>query len=424
MKETLKLEEQRVNGQLTEGHFFDYLYILVKRRRFLFKTVLGAGILIAVISLLMPNWYMATASVLPPKRPGGLLSLLEGSGFSSLLRNIPGISGKLSGGQEAYSYLAILQSRTVLERVVRKFDLMTVYEVSDSSMDKALKALRNNVTFDFAAEGNIVITVLDQDPQRAADMANYFVELLNERSVQLGTQEARSNREFVERRFHQNQRDLKNAEDSLKAFQQHYGIYALPEQTAGAIKAASVLKAEADAKEIELGIVRRSFGDENARVQALRLELSEINRKMGEMKFGTADWYNDRSLNLFVPFKDVPEIGAEYVRRFRDFEVQNRMMEFLLPLYEQAKIDEQKDTPVVLELDKAVAPERKSKPRRSLIVLTFMAIALMIGTTWIFVQEIYEREKDTNPKISAIAEEIKRGTFYRKIARRIRSDKL
>lgn len=424
MKETLKLEEQRVNGQLTEGHFFDYLYIFVKRRRFLFKTVLGAGILTAAFSLLMPNWYMATASVLPPKRPGGLLSLLEGSGFSSLLRNIPGISGKLSGGQEAYSYLAILQSRTVLERVVRKFDLMTVYEVSDSSMDKALKALRNNATFDFAAEGNIVITVLDQDPQRAADMANYFVELLNERSVQLGTQEARSNREFVERRFQQNQRDLKNAEDSLKAFQQRYGIYALPEQTAGAIKAASVLKAEADAKEIELGIVRRSFGDENARVQALRLELSEINRKMGEMKFGTADWYNDRSLNLFVPFKDVPEIGAEYVRRFRDFEVQNRMMEFLLPLYEQAKIDEQKDTPVVLELDKAVAPERKSKPRRSLIVLTFMAIALMFGTTWIFVQEIYEREKDTNPKISAIAEEIKRGTFYRKIARRIRSDKL
>ncbi len=421
MKEALKLEEQQVNGQMPESHFFDYLYILVKRRQFIFKTVLGVGILAAALSLLMPNWYMSTASVLPPKRPGGLLSLLEGSGFSSLLRNIPGISTRLSGGQEAYSYLAILQSRTVLERVVRKFDLMTVYDISDSSMDKTLKELRNNAAFDFATEGNIVITVLDKNPRRAAEMANYFVELLNERSVQLGTQEARNNREFVERRYQQNQRDLKNAEDSLKAFQQRYGIYALPEQTAGAIKAASVLKAEADAKEIELGIVRRSFGDENARAQALRLELSEINRKMGEMKFGTSDWYNDRSLNLFVPFKDVPEIGAEYIRRFRDFEVQNRMMEFLVPLYEQAKIDEQKDTPVVLELDKAVPPERKSKPRRSLIVLTCMAVALMFGTTWVFVQEIYHREKDTNPKISAIAEEIKRGAFYRKITQRMKA---
>jgi len=417
--ETLKLEEQ-VNGQLAGGHLFDYLYILVKRRRFIIKTVLAVGILAAALSLLMPNWYMATASVLPPKRPGGLLSLLEGSGFSSLLRNLPGISGRFGSGQETYSYIAILQSRTAMERVVRKFDLMAVYDISDSSMDKAVRALRNNATFDFASEGNVVIAVLDKDRQRAADMANYFVDLLNELSVQLGTQEARNNLEFVERRYLQNQQDLKNTEDSLKAFQQRYGIYALPEQTAGAIKAASVLKAEADAREIELGILRRSFGDENSRVQTLRLELSEMNKKMSEMKFGTADWYKDQSLNLFVPFKDVPEVGAEYIRRYRDFEIQNRMMEFLVPLYEQAKIDEQKDTPVVLVLDQAVPPERKAKPKRSLIVLIIMALAAMFATTWVFVREIYDREKDRNPKISAIAEEIKRGAFYRKILQRIR----
>jgi len=414
-REALKLEEQQVNGQLPESHFFDYLYILVKRRRFLFKTILGVGILSAALSLLMPNWYMATASVLPPKRPGGLLSLLEGSGFSSRLRNLPGIGGSLGGGQEAYSYLAILQSRTAMERVVRKFDLVTVYDVSDSSEEKALKQLRSNAAFDFAVEGNIVISVLDKNPQRAADLANYFVALLNEISIKLGTQEARSNREFVERRYQQNQGDLKTAEDSLKAFQQRYGIYALPEQTAGAIKAASVLKAEADAKEIELGIVRRSFGDENPRAQALRLELSEMNKKMSEMKFGAENWRNDQSLNLFVPFKDVPEVGAEYIRRYRNFEIQNRMLEFLTPLYEQAKIDEQKDAPAVLVLDQAVPPERKAQPKRSLIVLISMAVTLMFSTIWVFVQEIYDREKDGNPMVSAITEEIKRGTFYRKV---------
>jgi uncharacterized protein involved in exopolysaccharide biosynthesis len=416
--ETLKLDEQ-VNGQLTGGHLFDYLYILVKRRQFIMKTVLGVGMIAAALSLFMPNWYLATASLLPPQRPGGVLSLLEGSGFSSLLRNLPGVSGRLSGGQEAYSYLAILQSRTAMERVVRRFDLMAVYDISDSSMDKAIKALSNNAAFDIATEGNIVITVLDKDPNRAAAMANYFVDLLNELSVQLGTQEARNNREFIERRYQQNQQELKIAEDSLKAFQQRYGIYALPEQTAGAIKAASVLKTEADAKEIELGIVRRSVGDENPRAQALRLELSEMNKKMSEMKFGAADWRNHESLNLFVPFKDVPEVGAEYVRRYREFEIQNRMMEFLVPLYEQAKIDEQKDTPVVLVLDRAVPPERKAKPKRSLIVLISAALALMFSTTWVFVREIYDREKERNPKVAAITEEIKRGALYRKIVEKV-----
>lgn len=418
-KDTRELQEQQDNKQMPESRLLDYLYVLIKRRGFLFKTVLGIGILSAAFSLLMPNWYEATASVLPPKRPGGLLSLLDGSGFASRLRNLPGLGGSLGGGQEAYSYLAILQSRTAMERVVRKFDLLKVYSVSDSSMEKALRTLRSNASFEFAVEGNIVISVLDKNPQRAAGMANYFVELLNERSVQLGTQEARSNREFVERRYLQNQRDLKIAEDSLKSFQQRYGIYALPEQTAGAIRAASILKAEADAKEIELGIVRRSFGEGNPRAQGLQLELSEMNKKMSEMKFGAADWRHDQSLQLFVPFKDVPEIGAEYIRRYRDFEIQNRMLEFLTPLYEQAKIDEQKDAPAVLVLDQAVPPERKAKPKRSLIVLISMAVALMFSTAWIFVREIYERERNSNPKLSALTEEIKRGTFYRKVVRRM-----
>jgi uncharacterized protein involved in exopolysaccharide biosynthesis len=416
--ETLKLDEQ-VNGQLSRSHLFDYLYILVKRRKFILTTIFAAGFLTAAVTLLMPNWYAATASVLPPKRPGGLLSLLEGGGFSSILKNLPGIGGRLSGGQEAYSYLAILQSRTAMEKVVRKFDLFEVYEISDSSMEKAVRALTNNTEFDFATEGNITITVFDKDRRRAADMANYFVELLNELSVQLGTQEARNNREFVERRYFQNKSDLRNAEDSLKAFQQKFGIYALPEQTASAIKAASTLKSEAVAKEIQLGITKQGLGADNPQTQTLQLELAELNKKLMEMKLGTADWYKDQTLSLFVPFKDVPSVAAQYVRLYREFEIQNRLMEFLLPLYEQAKIDEQKDTPVVLVLDKAVPPERKARPHRSLVVLIFMALAAMSSTTWVFVREIYDREKERNAKVSAIAEEFKKGTFYQKVIRRV-----
>jgi uncharacterized protein involved in exopolysaccharide biosynthesis len=418
INDKLNLEE-RIDGHLSGGHLFDYLYLLVKRRKFIITTVLAVGILTAAITLLMPNWYKATASVLPPKRPGGLLSLLEGSGFSSVLKNLPGLGVRIGGSQEAYSYMAILQSRTAMERVVEKFNLMAVYEITKPSMEKAVKALRQNTEFDFATEGNITVTVYDKDPRRAAAMANHFVELLNELSLQLGTQEARNNREFVERRYFKNLQDLKNAEDSLRVFQQKYGIYALPEQTASAIKAATELKSEAMAKEVELGIARQSLGAENSRTKALQMQLGELNKKLLEMKFGTADWYNDKSLSLFVPFKDVPELGTEYIRLFRDFEIQNKLMSFLLPLYEQAKIDEQKDTPVVLVLDEAIPPERKTRPKRSLIVLIFMSLAFMFSTTWVLVREIYDREREKNSKLIAIAEELKRGRFYQKVVRRI-----
>jgi uncharacterized protein involved in exopolysaccharide biosynthesis len=285
-------------------------------------------------------------------------------------------------------------------------------------MEKAVKKLRENAEFDYETEGNIAIKVYDKDPQRAAAMANYFVELLNELSVELGTQEARNNREFVERRYLKNLQDLKNSEDSLRVFQQKYGIYALPEQTASAIKAATELKSEAMAREVELGIAQRSLGAENPKTKALQLQLAELNKKLLEMKFGTADWHKDQSLALFVPFKDVPALGTEYIRLFREFQIQSKLMEFLLPLYEQAKIDEQKDTPVVLVLDRAVPPERKARPRRSLIVLIFTALAAMLSTAWAFAKELYDREKERNAKVTAIAEELKKGRFYQKVLRR------
>jgi uncharacterized protein involved in exopolysaccharide biosynthesis len=93
-------------------------------------------------------------------------------------------------------------------------------------------------------------------------------------------------------------------------------------------------------------------------------------------------------------------------------------MEFLLPLYEQAKIDEKKDTPVVLVLDTAVPPQRKSKPKRTLIVLIFTALAFMFASSWAFLSEIYDREKERNAKVAAIADELKRGRFYQNVLRR------
>ncbi len=406
--------DDRSDGQTKQSYLFDYLYVLFKRRKVILLSIVITGVLTAVIVLLMPNWYAATASVLPPKRPGGLLSMLDG-GVSSVFKNLTGLGVRLGGSSEAYSYIAILQSRSAMERVVQKFDLVKVYKSRRNSVEEAIRTLRKNVEVDIATEGNITVTVYDKSPQRAADMANYFVELLNEISRQLGSTEARNNREFIEKRYRQNIDDLRSAEDSLKAFQQKYGIYALPEQTESAIKAAAELKSAQVQKQMEFDIARRVFGAENPRTQALQLELSEINKRLREIKYGSDDWFNKTALNFFVPFKDVPELGTEYLRRYREFEIQNRLMEFLLPLYEQAKIDENKDTPVVLVLDKAIPPQRKSRPHRTLIVLIFVFLAAMFSTTWAFIHEIYEREKKHNWKVSAMAEELKHGSIYRKL---------
>jgi uncharacterized protein involved in exopolysaccharide biosynthesis len=88
-----------------------------------------------------------------------------------------------------------LKSRTVSEMVVKRFDLMRVFNEStwDAAkgtwknpdkqpyMEDVIKKLNKDVTsFKKAKEGTITITVEWRDRKLAADMANYYVTALAE----------------------------------------------------------------------------------------------------------------------------------------------------------------------------------------------------------------------------------------------------
>lgn len=339
----------------TEKNLFYYLSILFEWRRFIIINFIAISLLAVVISLLLPNWYKSSTTLLQPKQ-SDIFSNLGATG--SLLRGISGI-GRISGlgGQRsgAYNYFAILRSRTTFEKVIKKFDLINVYDTKDSSMELTIKELMKNVNFEEDEDDKISIEVYDKDPLRAAAMANYFVEVLNEINIQLGTQEAKNNRKFIEQRLQEANSALFRAEDSLRKFQERSGLIITPEQTSG-IDAIATLYSMKVKKEVEVAIMERSIGSDNTTLQQLKIELSELNKKISGM----------------------PQTGMESIRLYREVAIQQKIVEFLVPLYEQAKIDEQKDIPVVLVLDKAVPAEKKIKPQRSLIVFLSSSIALVL----------------------------------------------
>jgi uncharacterized protein involved in exopolysaccharide biosynthesis len=392
-----------------EINLFDYLHVIARWRRFIGLNVGAIAILTVLITLLLPNWYKSTATIIPPKQKSTFPNI------GQLTRDLLPLASlnRLSASQDAYNYLAILKSRSAMEAVITRFDLFDVYGISDRSMEKAIKALGDNSKFDLEQEGTISIQTWDKDPQRAADMANYFADQLNQISIRLGTQEAKSNREFIERRYVQVQQDLKAAEDTMRTFQQTYGIYALPEQTKAAVSGAADLKAQSLLREVELGVLERTTGKESPITRAKALEVSEINRKLREMKYGTGEEFTQSSLDLFVPFAKVPELGLQYLRLYRDVEIQNRLLEYILPLYEQAKVDEQKEVPVILVLDKAVPAERKDRPPRTIIVLSTTILAFFFSVLFVFLMESYRtRQASANPLENRLA------GFVNRVARR------
>lgn len=366
------------------------LELLFKWRNLIVINVLVACIVAAGISFMIPKTYKATASVLPPKQADIFSSL--GGVASSIAKSIPGAS-RLGFGQRSagYNYFAILNSRSSLEGIVRQFNLISVYDIKDSSMEKAVRELSNNVSFEEQTDDYITIEVRDRDPQRAAAMANAFVDVLNRISVQLGTAEARNNREFIGQRLGQAQVDLRKAEDDLKSYQEKSKMIITSEQSASLSGMASLYALRAR-KEVELGVLQHSVDPSDPSVRSLRLEVAEIDRKLS----------------------DLPEIGVESLRRYRDVLIQQQIVEFLIPMFEQAKIDEVKDIPVVLSLDKAIPPEKRASPQRSIIVLVTFFLSTFLCILLVYTMEWFTRVQPPGPvgvKLSGVSRSVAR--FYK-----------
>ncbi len=332
----------------------DLFEVVLSWRRFILLNFMCVSFLALIVSFVLPNWYRSTASILPPKDQGQM-NLLGLS--ASVLKSLPLNQKFTSLGQRpgVYNYLAILKSRSAMESVVKKFDLIKVYEVEDSSMERAIKILEDNVSFDIQEEENITIEVVDKNASLAADMANYFVEVLNSLSIQLGTMEARSNREFVEKRLNESKQALHRAEDVLKSYQEKSGLVLLPDQNSASVSSIAELYGLKAKKEVELAILKKKVSGENVVVQQIQDELAEIERKLSTF----------------------PLQGLESLRLYREALIHQKIVEFLIPMYEQAKIDEQKDIPVLLILDRAVPAEKKFKPKRLTVILTASCLSFL-----------------------------------------------
>ncbi len=372
----------------------DFLTIITTYRKFLVWFVFIITLVTIIITLLSPKWYKATASVFPAEQT----DLFSGAeGISSLVKTFaPGKKlGALTGPSETDRYTAILKSGTVLSEVIRKFDLVNVYEITVFPMEKTAKELMSNMEIEVQDEGNLTISIFDKSPQRAADMANYFVALLNKTNSELHVQNARGNREFIEQRYNQNLEDIRKSELALKTFQKKFGVIAMPEQIEASIKAGAEIVGKLTLKEVELNIMKRTLSEESPLVASAKVEAQELQKKIREMNFGTTT--GDDQMKILIPFKQAPELGAEYIRLYRDLEIQYKILQFISPLFEQSKVEERRSTPSVVVLDYAGKPERKAKPKVSLYALLAFVISTLLSFFIVFIKEALKRIEKTDP---------------------------
>jgi len=388
----------------------DYLFILFKWRRFILIFLLLITGLGLALSFVINNKYKATAVVMiPPENSmglGGLASLVSGkSSATSIGSKLLGIGGNSSEDM----LLGILNSRSTLTNVIRKFNLISYYEIPDNNIDKCIKALVGDLMFGPNEYSMIEISVINEDPKTSADIANYFVTILDSINIRLNLEQATNSRKFIEKRYFQNLQDLRNAEDSLYKFQKKYGIVAVPEQLEVTIKAAAEIEAQLMRKEMESFFVLQSYGENSPQYQGIQSEVNLLKKKVEELKNSSN---LSASSNILFPFKEMPNISIQYLRIFREVEIQQTILEVVLPLYEQAKVEEQKSMPTIMVLDKAVPPQLKDSPKRSFIILS-----VFFFTLFILIIAVFRGEKVLNTYIQNNPIDKIEYSFFRSISR-------
>jgi uncharacterized protein involved in exopolysaccharide biosynthesis len=345
----------------------DVLGVLVRRRTLIAGIVLACSCVAAVGSLLLPAEFEATASVLPPPEArgmGGLQGLASQWSAASALTSLL----QTSGTKDAF--VGILKSRTMMDDVIRKFDLVQVYDVAGrrTPMRLARQRLEKLTSIKVSKEGVISVTATAYDPKMAADIANFYVENLDRLNTSLNVTDAGRSRRFLEARVSQAEQGLREAEEKLRGYQSQSGAVVLEGQAKAAIEGMARLEGQIQAAEVQLRNLETFSTSRNPDVIRLKESIDEMRRQLKQMEYGRESAARRRAggggaaADFAVPLGTIPETGIQLARLLRDTKLQETVFTLLVQQLEQMKIAEAKDTPTVRVLDQAVPPEWKSRP--------------------------------------------------------------
>ncbi len=377
--------QQRMDYYEDEINLLDYWRVLIKHKK-LIGAIVGAAIVISVIySLLLPKVYSSTAKIFAPQQDNslsaGILAQLPG-GLSGLA------SGMLSGGTPADIWVAVLESQTLKGAIVEKYDLRNRYEAK--TIEAARNVLNGNVRIKKSREGIVSITVEDINPEKAAELTNAFVEELDRINRELITSSSRRMRIFVEERLEETKEKLTEAEDTLKNFQEKNKAIKMDDQSTAIIEAVGLMKGQLMAKEVELQTLLSFATLNNPQVEMLRAEIKALQRGLRELEGTTSDKTSD----ILIPTAKIPDLGLRYARLLREFKIQETLFELLTQQYEMARIQEAKDSPTVQVLDRALVPEKRSKPKRKRIVMLSVIVSVFLAVFLAFFLEYIARIKE------------------------------
>jgi capsule polysaccharide export protein KpsE/RkpR len=364
------------------------LQLLLDNRKLLYRVAARAMVLSAIVAFLLPLNYESSVSIMPPESLGGGGSMLAAlaakasPGLAALAGNMFGIN------ENGALFVGLVRSRTVQDHIVDRFNLQKVYW-SRYKEDARKRLNKNTEAEEDRKSGVISITVTDESPQRAHDIAQAYLEELDRLVSEVTVSSARRERMFIEQRLTAVKSDLEDAEKQFSVFASKNTTLDIKEQSKAMVDAAALLQGQMIAAESEMQGLEQIYSSNNVRVRALKARVDELKSQLQKLG-GT-----DASLlpgapqgdEFYPSIRKLPLLGVEWADLYRRTKIQETVYELLSQQYELARIQEAKEIPTVNVIDSANVPQRKSSPHRLWIILIVAAISVACAFAWITAKE-------------------------------------
>lgn len=368
--------------------FAEILAVLAKRKKMILGAALASAIIATGVSMVLPSVYGSTVKLLPPQQAQ--------SSASMLLSQLGGLAGVAAGAglkNPADTYVAMLKSRTVADRMIDRFSLKNHYELQ--SREKTRARLLDSTSVIAGKDGLITVEVEDNNQQLVASIANGYVEELVRLTKTLAVTEAAQRRLFFEQELERSKNNLVKAEIAVKQAIDKHGVISVGTEGRAQVETIARLRAGVSAKEIALDSMKAFITPSHPEYRRAQEELNSLRTELSKLENGRNDQdasaTGDRAGN---------NNGIKNIQLLRDVKYYETLYEVLAKQYEAARLDEAKDSSVIQVLDPAVTPERRMKPKRALIVAVATLLTTIAAVIFAFLLETKARwfRSETAPK--------------------------
>jgi uncharacterized protein involved in exopolysaccharide biosynthesis len=366
------IPETRADGG-TDGDWVELTLPLLRNLRWLVFVPLLAAALAVAVSYALPSRFTAQTSFLPPQQQQSAAS----SALASL-GTLAGIAGGAAGLRSAADqYVALLQSVTVADRIVDAFELKRVYD-EELRVDTRRKLETRVRISSNKKDGLIYIEVDDEDPARAASMANRYVDELRRVTAELAITEAQQRRQFFQKQLEQTKQRLAAAQLALQQSGVDQGV--LRAEPRAAAEAYARLRAEMTAAEMRLAALRGNLTEDAPEVRTQQGVVGALRAQLAKTEQPRAEGG-----------------GADFISRFREFKYQETLLELFARQFELARVDEAREGALIQVVDPAAPPERKSWPKRGIVAVATFLVVLLLFAAGLLLRALWERSSQ-NPQ--------------------------